>query len=403
MIIEILIAIVCGVLAGVVTGLIPGVHVNLISLILISLSSVLLGITSPIVVSVFIIAMSVTHTFLDTIPSTFLGAPDSATALAVLPGHRLLLDGKGYEAVKLTVIGSLLCLILTVFLIPFLIPLVPVIYEFLKTKMAWILIVVVLFMILKDWKMDKVMWNTIIFFLSGALGLIVLNIHNMKQPLFPLLSGLFGVSALLMSLSTNPKIPEQSITETIQVEKGKTARALVGGTFSGIITGFFPGLGAAQAAVIAMQIVGNIGEHAFMIMIGGISTVNFLFSIATLYTLQKARNGAIVAVLELVKQINYQEMMIFLAVALIVGGVATFLALKITKIFARMVSKMNYKIVCCSIIVFILILTVFFDGFLGLIILSISTALGMIAPLKNVKRSNAMGCLLLPVILFFIL
>ena len=117
------------------------------------------------------------------------------------------------------------------------------------------------------------------FFSSGVLGLIVLNIHNMKQPLFPLLSGLFGVSALIMSLSTNPKIPEQSITETIVVERGKTGRALAGGTFSGIITGFFPGLGAAQAAVIAMQIVGNIGEYAFMIMIGGISTVNFLFSI----------------------------------------------------------------------------------------------------------------------------
>ena len=37
----------------------------------------------------------------------------------------------------------------------------------------------------------------------------------------------------------------------------------------------FPGLGGAQGAVIAMQFAGNIGDHGFMILMGGINTVNF--------------------------------------------------------------------------------------------------------------------------------
>ena len=115
---EILTALLIGCFFGIITGLIPGVHINLLSLMLVSISGYLLGFTSPIVLGAFIIAMSITHTFLDSIPSIFLGAPDADQALNVLPGHKLLLQGKGYEAVKLTVIGSLLCLISTSLIIP---------------------------------------------------------------------------------------------------------------------------------------------------------------------------------------------------------------------------------------------------------------------------------------------
>ena len=112
MFLQILLAIILGITAGTITGLIPGIHVNLISIILISLSPTLLGYTNVLVLSCFIIGMAVTHSFLDSIPSIFLGAPDSDNVLIVLPGHKLLLEGKGYEAVKLTIVGSLICLIL---------------------------------------------------------------------------------------------------------------------------------------------------------------------------------------------------------------------------------------------------------------------------------------------------
>src|SRR3989344_4613411 len=45
----------------------------------------------------------------------------------------------------------------------------------------------------------------------------------------------------------------------------------------------------------------------------------------------------------------------------------------------------------------------FFDGFIGLIILFTATAIGLITSFFKVGKNHLMGCLILPVILFFIL
>ncbi|MFH1317016.1 MAG: tripartite tricarboxylate transporter permease [Candidatus Woesearchaeota archaeon] len=276
MIWQILLAIFLGVNAGIITGLIPGIHINLVSVLLVSASGYFIGL-DPILIGVFIVAMSVTHTFLDSIPSTFLGAPDADMALNVLPAHRMLIKGQGYEAVKLTVVGSLLSLIAVVCLIPIMIQIAPGIYEFLQPFIGWILLVVVIYIIMIESGIDKKILGLFVFLLSGFLGIIVLGIPNMNQPLFAMLSGLFGVSTLVISLKNKNKIPEQRFDKEIKVGKKKTAKAISAAVFSGSLTGLFPGLGSAQAAIIGMQLVGKIGMHGFMILIGGINTVNLWF------------------------------------------------------------------------------------------------------------------------------
>jgi putative membrane protein len=400
---DIIIAVLIGCFFGCITGLIPGIHVNLISVLLVSVSGYLLGVTDVVSLSVFIISMAITHTFLDSIPSIFLGAPDADMALGVLPGHRLLLEGKGYEAVKLTVIGSLLALILTLFLIPFMIPFVPKIYSFIQPYMGYILIFVVVYMVLKEKEGNKIFFGSFVFFISGILGIIVLNWENLKQPLFPMLSGLFGISTLVISLLQNTEIPKQQITESIKVKFSDKVKAILAAVFSGSLTGLMPGLGAAQAAIIAMQLVGNIGVYAFMILLGGINTVNFTFSLVTFYTLQKARNGAVVAILEIIKKISLEQLLVFLFAALVAGCIATLLALFFARVFSKLIVKVNYRKLCVGIISFITLMVIYFSGLIGLLILVTSTAVGIIPGLIGVKRSHAMGCLLLPVILFFVL
>jgi len=235
------------------------------------------------------------------------------------------------------------------------------------------------------------------------LGLIVLNIPNLEQPLFPMLSGLFGISMLLTSLFNNVKIPVQRITEHIKVKKSNMMKALGAGTFAGSLTGLFPGLGAAQAAILGSQLTGNIGMYSFMILVGGINTVNFVFSLVTLYTLEKARNGAVLAVMDIVKSIDLNALILFLSAALVAGGAATFLAMSISRLFAKMISKVNYTAICLGVIVFVSVLVLIFSGWLGLFVLIVSTAVGIVPAVKNVGRNHAMGCLLLPVILYFLL
>ena len=119
MFVELLIAIILGIIVGIFTGLIPGIHINLVAISTLTIAPFLLNYIDPIIVATFIISMAITHSFLDFIPSIFLGAPEAETALSILPGHKLLLEGKAYEAIKLTVIGSLCGLIITISLVPF--------------------------------------------------------------------------------------------------------------------------------------------------------------------------------------------------------------------------------------------------------------------------------------------
>ncbi|NOZ59643.1 MAG: hypothetical protein GXO66_08755, partial [Euryarchaeota archaeon] len=96
-----------GCACGVFTGLVPGLHVNNVVVILVSASALLLERFELWSLLSFIVALSVTHSFVNYVPAIFLGAPQEDNVLATLPGHRLLQEGRGYEAVRLTVLGGL--------------------------------------------------------------------------------------------------------------------------------------------------------------------------------------------------------------------------------------------------------------------------------------------------------
>ena len=384
---------------GVLTGLTPGLHINLVALILFSISPILLGYTNVIAVASFIIAMSITHTFTDFISATYLGAPADDTALAVLPAHRLLLEGMGHEAIKLTVIGSLLCLILTIILSPFLIFIVPLIFKYLKNYIGWLLLAVVIFMILREENLNKKFWAFVVVALSGILGLVVFNVPNLKDPLLPMLSGLFGVSILFLSLTQKTVLPIQRTTEMIKVKTKAVIKALGSGIFSGSLVSIFPGLGPAQAGVLSGQIAGKIDIFGYLIMVGGINTVSMVLSLITLFTIEKARNGSIIVVQQLLQSIDANMLILFLCVALIAGGTATFLTLYISKIFSSIMNRLNYSMVSILIIIFVAAMAMYFSGFIGLLILAIATSIGLIPNIVDVSRSNSMACLLIPIIL----
>lgn len=402
MFIQVIIALTLGICCGIVTGLIPGIHINLLAVLLLSSSPFLLKYTNPLVLCVFIISMSVIHTFLDSIPSIFLGAPDSATVLGVLPGHRYLLKGFGLMAVKLTIIGSFGALILSIILFPFLLPVVKFIYPYLAKIMGILLISVICFMIYRD---KKKLWAITVFFLSGTFGIIVLNIPNFDNALFPMLSGLFGISTLLMSLQDKNNIPKQKQSTAINLKKGMIFRALSSGTLSGFITAVMPGLGGSTAAVISMQLPWSkdLGDHGFMILMGSINTVNFVLSMVTLYVLDKARNGSIIVVQELLPAVTGMSIVVFLCTTLVAGCCGVYLALFFGRLFSTWISKVNYQLVVWSVIGFITLLVIILTKWIGIIVLLTSTAIGFIPAITKVTRTHAMGCLLLPVVLFFIL
>ena len=402
MFLEVAIALLLGIGTGIITGITPGLHVNLVSVIVLSLSGVLLYFTSPIELGVYIIALAITHTFLDALPSIYLGAPDEAQALNVLPGHRLLLKGEGHNAIVYTTLGALGSLLLGIILFPVFIWSMKRVAPLVQGIMGYLLAGIIIFMISRE--KGKRLKSLVAFLLAGALGLLVLTaLPNLRQPLFPLLSGLFGFSILLTSLMQKSSIPVQKIKAPLTISNKNITKSVSTASGMGFIAAFLPGFGSSQAAILGTNIVGDIGDEGFLALVGGINTANMLISIGTAYALDKARNGAIVVVKELIGSIGFQEMLVFLGAALVAGGIATILTLLLLKVFAKHITRVNYQYLIGSIIGFIVLLTFMFDGFIGLTILATATAIGLLTSFWGVGKNHLMGCLILPVILFFVL
>ena len=399
MLIEILIAILIGCFLGIITGLTPGVHINLVSVVILSLTPFLSQYVSILTLATVIIAMSVTHTFLDAIPGIFLGAPDSGLELSVLPGHKLLLQGRGYEAVVLTAIGSLFAVIMMVAFAPIGLPFIKFIYPIIQGYTPYILIFFSILLIYRERKSRSL--ALIIYLIAGVLGIITLNLQ-LSQPLFPLLSGLFGTSILLTSVFQKTKIPKQKFTE-VSLNKKEIGMAMGSGFFASFLLGLFPGLGSSQAAIVATSGQKEIKPEKFLVIVGGINTFVMIVSFLALYSIDKARSGSVVVISKLLQTFTLNYLILFLAVSLVSAGIATWLTLKFAKIFSNLMSKVNYNKLCLFIIALIIILVTILTGWIGLLVLIVSTSVGLIPNLAGIGKNHLMGCLILPVILFFLL
>jgi putative membrane protein len=399
--IDIFFAILTGIVFGTLTGLVPGLHTNTVALIIAGASTILLTWFSPIAVASFLVAMIVVHSFLDFIPSIFLGAPEDATALGVLPGHLLLLKGRGFRALKLTIVGGIGTFLISLIIIPFVFLWLEQSYSALSKAIAPILIIFSILFILQEKQLNKILWAFIIFLLAGTLGLLTLSHISVKQPLFPLLSGLFGTSTLIISLLNKQKIPVQYTDDKINWLTNKRLLDYLKAALSSLFVSILPALGAAQAAVISRAFTKFKDKEDFLVIIGGINTAGALFTLTTLFLIGKTRTG-VMAVLANIIDLSFRQYIFLLIVCFASMIFGVILSLKIGKFVAENISKVNYKKISLSIITFLSILALWFSDLLGVYILLLATCIGMLAPLAGVRRIHLMACLVVPVVLYYI-
>ena len=391
MIIFYFIVIFLGILAGTFTGLIPGIHINLVSIIL--LSTTTLTIINPLFLVIFIVAMAITHTFLDFIPSIYLGAPDEDTGLSVLPGHKFLLQGHAHEAVMLTLYGSITAMPIILIFTPIFIFLLPIVQQPLQNIMFLIIIFTSIFLILTERKNKLI--ALIIFILAGFLGIITYNIP-INQPLFPLLTGLFGGSSLVTSIIKKQKIPKQTTQTT---KKNFSLKIILASMLSAPLCSFLPSLGSAQAAVIGSSIVST-NKKSFLTLLGAINTIVMALSFITLYVIGKTRTGAALAISQLITLTPTYIYLIILTI-IISAIISIPLTIFFSKFFAKHINKINYSILSYLILSFLIILILCFSSLFGTLIFLVSTALGLFCISLNIRRTHLMGALMIPTILFY--
>ncbi|MEK6760922.1 MAG: tripartite tricarboxylate transporter permease [Nanoarchaeota archaeon] len=394
MLMEIFLFLLLGVFAGVFTGLAPGIHINLVGAILVSLSLSIFSNINPVYLVVFIVAMSITHSFVDFIPSIFLGCPDAETSLSVLPGHEMLREGRGYEAVMLANTGSLAAILI---LIPLSVPLViliPKIYYIIEKAIPYLLISVTAFMVFSEKEKFSAFF---VLAISGILGLIVLNFNGLNEPLLPLLSGLFGASTLLISLKEKTKMPKQEITKPNE----KIMKLVFGSIVASLFCGFLPGLGGGQAAVMG-NLISKSDKRGFLVLLGATNVLVMSFSFIALYAISKTRTGVAVSIQELIGTPNIKIFILIIFTIIISGILSFFITEKLAKFFSSKMEKINYSILSIVALIFISIIVLIFSGILGFLVFLISTATGIYCISFNVRRTNMIGCLLLPTIILYL-
>ncbi len=399
MLLDVMLFVILGIALGTFLGLIPGMHINNFLPFLLSLSPFL----TPYQLLALIVAAAVVEVIIDFIPSIFLGAPEEDTSLSVLPGHRMLLKGKGYQAVKLCVLGALLTMVIVLSILPFFSLLFTSLYPVLRDNMHYLLLFVVAFMILTEKNAKAMVLSILVFLLSGTLGFITLNspAFSKRFILFPMLAGFFGISTLLVSMRERSRIPKQDFSERIEVEKSRVVKAAALGAVAGSLVGIIPAIGVSVAATIVQQLA-RIGEAStFLVTLAGVNVANEVYSILALYLIGNPRSGASVAIQKILPEVTLDHVLLILGIISLALGASSVLAIRLARRVPRLLEKVDYRKVCTFSILFILLMVFVFCGLEGLMVAFASTCMGVFCVASGVRRSFCMGCLILPAILFF--
>ena len=305
-----------GAILGTFTGLIPGFHVNNVALIAVSLTPIAIGIGLPLdIIAGMIVSCGMVHTFLNYIPSALVGAPDDNMALALLPGHRMLVTGQAAQGVAYSARGSQMGMIMAI-------PLLVVArllfgdnpglnwFEGSRDILPWLLLSISSFLLLTEttrlpwpsilqkatsWmriplpKPIRVSfpifayryereWNAIdlrlgnssrkagifvalcFFLLSGFYGWAVFELPA-RSPvgmpsatlLMPSLAGLFGIANLIDIYVTTSEMPKQEPNWDLPPMKPLAVPTFLSAVVSSIMA-ILPGMTAAQATVVVMSI-----------------------------------------------------------------------------------------------------------------------------------------------------
>lgn len=420
-----LLSIFLGIILGIITGLTPGIHVNNAALFLVGISPLLYNLGfAPLYIAIIIISNSISHTFLDIIPSIFLGAPGEDTALAVLPAHRLLLEGKGIEAVRLSAFGSAASVVVSLLLIAPVALFFAFTYTLLEKYMAWILLSIALLLIASEKGNGEGIFKfkiyaVIVFLLSGATGYFAFKQAHLLSPviefgepsiLFPLLSGLFGASLLIVSLFTGTAIPPQRNAE-LCLSGRRLARGAFIGSASGSLVAWLPGVSAGVATVLARLAIRDPGKEAedeeeggvkeFLVSVNGVNTATAIFGVIALFVIGKARSGAMVAVSNVlnIKDFSIALIALFLLVILLVAIISYFLTVLIGINISTFLPRVNYQRLCLGILIFLTASVFLLTGLFGLVVFAISIPIGMLPTFMQVRKTHAMGVIMLPLIL----
>ena len=387
-----------GAALGAVSGLVPGLHANNFALLLAGVAPSIPA--DPLLVGVAMLGAGVVHSFLDIVPALALGVPDAATAVAALPGHRLVVAGRGREALRLSAVGSGLAVALAV---PLAVPITWVMvrgYPTVRTQLPLLLGGVVVFLVVTESSRRSAVGGFCAFLASAALGAATLDVTpaaplSAGGMLAPLFTGLFGAPVLIDAIG-GEGVPPQSDAR-ITMGKRDLGVSATAGSFAGAIVGYVPGVSAAIAAVAALPAVPRReADRGFIVATSGANTANTVFALFALAALGTPRTGVTVAIEEAGVPLALPVLLVAVATAAVCGFT---LVLLVGDAYLRVVGNADYTTLSVAVLTLLVGVSFAFAGAFGVGVFAVSALLGLVPPRLGARRVHLMGVLIGPLML----
>ncbi len=380
---ELILFFLIGLILGALSGLVPGLHPNLISAI-----AVLQNMEYE-KKAALIVSMYSAHIVFSYIPSIFFGVPDEQSAVSVLPGQRMVREGKGIVALKTTVVSVLIASIAALILIPAALRFYPLAYGFVGPHIAPILIIASAIFVFRT---KNPLYALLIFLGAGFFGAyaLKLDVHDAFLPLF---SGFFAMGTILNYRKS--RIPAQ---KEGNVEAGVWKYALFGALLGGLAN-LIPAISSpAQVAALASLFVAFESGN-YLATVAAIGAGQFVFAFASSAAIDKARHGVIVNLGQVLDiGANMQALLLYFMFGIGIAAIAVFLLRKRISTLAGLdFSNFNKLLAAYLALVVFLI-----DGPMGLAVFAGASLIGYLTIRMGVERTMLMGGLIVPTIMLLL-
>ncbi|MDD2626394.1 MAG: tripartite tricarboxylate transporter permease [Candidatus Methanomethylophilus sp.] len=400
-----------GAAVGTFTGLVPGIHVNTLAAVLFTsypaVETALAGRIGtdavPLLVSCGIMSAAAVHSFVDFVPSVFVGAPDADEALSVLPGHRLLTEGRGMAAVRAAAAGSAVgaaCALLLA--VPVQWMMLHGLAGIMDSLTPFVLVGTLGIMLIAE---DRRLLTLVVMLVAGFLGFAVMDagipaagVLGESTLLFPLLTGLFGLPPLL-ERKTQTALPPQTDDGCDPVGPGPGLR----GVLTGLLAGWYPGITATVGASLASAFGRERDPARFISLTASIGTVTAVFAVVTLSVSGSGRSGTALIVKEILGEElggfcseTFVLLLFSIAAASALGYAAT---IGTGRLMVRLTDRLPAELLTNAVLTLIGVLVLLLTGIWGLAVLAVAAAVGMVPPAAGTSRVPLAACLIVPALL----
>ena len=407
-----------GLILAVFLTLIPGLHVyNVMGFAFLGYLMFMSSL-DPFYFAMFLIGLVVGYSVIFSITSIYLSVPDDSTVYVMYPAQKYLIHGRGHEAIILMGIGSLVGLFVIVLMLPPAMGTLALIREIVKPHLFWIVGAVMVYILMSEFPKDvdrgtrgKKLWrgwSTLLagyltFFLSGLLGIVIFNstlipVNMAFQSLSAVFIGMFAVSTLLVQINTQMKIPKQHYSKSTEVTYEDMVRGNGAGILGGFFVTFFPALTAGVGALLAGHATASKGERNFILSQGANRVLYYVGSVFLFFSVVNVRKGALTIGLNLfiIPERTFELYLVVAAIA-ITGALAFLLLFPLSKLVIKLIESFPYRKISIGALIIVIVVVFLMTGFMGLVIMAISTAIGLIPVVFHSRRMNCLAVIIVPI------